>query len=170
MSTTDHTPDAADRPAPEFGPALRQAREVVARHGDWRLAHWEVAALVAEYDRLRAALAAAPAGPDDAHTETVTEYRVMAGEHRIGTSGDLATARYIAEAPQFAERSDVRVEARTVTTSRRESEWKATEPERHFMLPGTHEWPRTPECRCGAVWFRDADACARQFDETGAQR
>lgn len=31
----------------------------------------------------------------------------------------------------------------------------------HFMLPGTHEWPRTPECKCGSDWDYWGDQCAK---------
>lgn len=145
MSTTDHTPtptaeEVAEALATMRTPEAQALLDVMSRNPT----ESEFPAVVT---LVRAALAAAPAedypdaeglavlaenegrsvSPDDAHTETVTEYRVMAGEHRIGTSADLPTARHIAAAPQFADRSDVRVEARTVTTSRRESEWKATD-------------------------------------------
>lgn len=42
----------------------------------------------------------------------------------------------------------------------------APEPTQHFMLPGTHEWPRTPECRCGAEWFSGDGACRTQLVAT----
>ena len=29
----------------------------------------------------------------------------------------------------------------------------------HFMLPGSHERPGGPECRCGSVWDRLNDRC-----------
>ena len=32
----------------------------------------------------------------------------------------------------------------------------------HGMLSGTHEWPRTPTCRCGAPWDRWTDSCSRR--------
>ena len=30
---------------------------------------------------------------------------------------------------------------------------------RHQMLPGSHEWPGTPTCRCGATYDRWNDRC-----------
>lgn len=31
----------------------------------------------------------------------------------------------------------------------------------HRMLPGTHEWPRTPQCRCGSDYDYWGDRCPR---------
>lgn len=104
---------------------------------------------------VRAALAAAPAedypdaeglavlaenegrlvSPDDAHTETVTEWRAFGSPP--ADAWDLTGQGYVGESQVAAQTSalvlrrcgyaDVRVESRTVTTSRRESEWKATD-------------------------------------------
>jgi hypothetical protein len=40
----------------------------------------------------------------------------------------------------------------------------------HRMLPGSHESPRGPECRCGAAWDRWNDRCtaSSQSGESGA--
>lgn len=76
---------------------------------------------------LRAALAAAPA-EDDAHTETVTEYRVVFGPDGESTiCGRDEDEAALAAAFRMDGWTNVRVESRTVTTSRRESEWKATD-------------------------------------------
>lgn len=84
---------------------------------------------------LRAALAAAPAGPDDAHTETVTEYRVV-GRSGPGMSVEVVEGYSEADIEMARDQArycvedgwvEVAVESRTVTTSRRESEWKATD-------------------------------------------
>lgn len=34
----------------------------------------------------------------------------------------------------------------------------------HRMIPGTHEWPRTPECRCGKPWDYWDDQCSTATD------
>lgn len=35
----------------------------------------------------------------------------------------------------------------------------------HRMIPGTHEWPRTPECICGKDW----EVCARTLAKEANQ-
>lgn len=82
----------------------------------------------AQLSSVRAALAAAPAEPDDAHTETVTEYRVVFGPDGESTiCGRDEDEAALAAAFRMDGWTDVRVESRTVSTSRRESEWKATD-------------------------------------------
>lgn len=71
-------------------------------------------------------------GQDDAldftcaETETRTEYRVMVGEHRVATASEPAGATAIVELPQFRDRTDVRVEARQVTTTTTRTAWTDT--------------------------------------------
>lgn len=36
-----------------------------------------------------------------------------------------------------------------------------TDETKHRMLPGSHEWPREPECVCGAPYDYWADECTR---------
>jgi len=37
-------------------------------------------------------------------------------------------------------------------------------PVQHGMLPGSHEWPRTPECRCGERWDWSEERCVTEPD------
>lgn len=72
---------------------------------------------------------------DDAHTGTVTEWRAFGSPP--ADAWDLTGQGYVGESQVAAQTSalvmrrcgyaDVRVESRTVTTSRRESEWKAAD-------------------------------------------
>lgn len=32
----------------------------------------------------------------------------------------------------------------------------------HRLMPGTHEWPQTPECVCGADWAWLDNCCVRR--------
>lgn len=93
-----------------------------------------VALSPAQLSSVRAALAAAPAETDDAHTETIEEYRIR-GWRRDGTflelyrserHGEEGEAEILQEFRNDFAGLDVRIEYGT-TTSRRESEWKATD-------------------------------------------
>lgn len=110
-----------------------QALERVYRHGDEHGPDFMV------WDATHVTFSDGAAGrsvsPDDAHTETVTEWRAFGSPP--ADAWDLTGQGYVGESQVAAQTSalvlrrcgyaDVRVESRTVTTSRRESEWKAAD-------------------------------------------